>query len=71
LYAHIYERGIGPINLRGLNGKVKRARLLADGSELKLEKSWMTADYAQDAFIDFPTSRLPDDFDTVIELELM
>jgi alpha-L-fucosidase len=71
LYAHIYERGIGPINLRGLYGKVKRARLLADGSELKLEKPWMTADYAQDAFIDFPTSRLPDEFDTVIELELM
>jgi alpha-L-fucosidase len=71
LYAHIYERGIGPMNFRGLNGKIKQARLLADGSELKLEKSWMTADYAQDAFIDFPTSRLPDEFDTVIELELM
>jgi alpha-L-fucosidase len=71
LYAHIYERGIGPINFRGLNGKIKQARMLADGSELKLEKSWMTADYAQDAFIDFPTSRLPDELDTVVELELM
>ena len=71
LYAHIYERGIGPINFRGLNGRIKQARLLADGSELKLEKSWMTADYAEDAFIDFSTSRLPDEFDTVVELELM
>ena len=71
LYAHIYERGIGPINLRGLSGKVKQARLVADGSEIKLEKSWMTKDYAQDAFVDFPTSRLPDECDTVIELELM
>jgi alpha-L-fucosidase len=71
LYAHIYERGIGPINFRGLNGKIKQARLLADGSELKLEKSWVTADYAQDAFIDFPTSKLPDELDTVVELELM
>lgn len=71
LYAHIYERGIGPINLRGLNGKVKQARLVADGSEIKLAKSWMTADYAQDAFVDFSTSRLPDELDTVVELELM
>jgi len=71
LYAHIYERGIGPINFQGLNGRIKQARLLADGSELKLEKSWMTADYAEDAFIDFSTSRLPDEFDTVVELELM
>jgi alpha-L-fucosidase len=71
LYAHIYERGIGPINFRGLNGKIKRAHLLADGSELKLEKSWLTADYAQDAFIDFPTSKLPDEIDTVVELELI
>ena len=71
LYAHIYERGIGPINFRGLNGKIKQVRLLADGSELKLDKSFMTADYTQDAFIDFPTSRLPDELDTVIELELM
>jgi len=70
LYAHIYERGIGPINFRGLNGKINQARLLADGSELKLEKSWVTADYTQDAFINFPTSRLPDEVDTVVELEL-
>jgi alpha-L-fucosidase len=70
LYAHIYERGIGPINFRGLNGKIKRARLLADGSELKMDKSWKTADYAQDAFIDFPTAKLPDESDTVVELEL-
>ncbi len=71
LYAHVYERGIGPINLRGLSGKIKRVRLLADGSELKLEKLWMTADYAQDAFVDFAGSRLPDVLDTVLELELM
>jgi len=70
LYAHIYERGIGPINFRGLSGRITRARLLADGSELKLAQSWMTADYAQDAFIDFPSSKLPDEFDTVVELEL-
>ena len=70
LYAHIYERGIGPINLRGLHGKVKQARLLADGSEIKLVRPWMTAEYEQDAFIEIRNSQLPDELDTVIELEL-
>ena len=70
LYAHIFERGIGPVNFRGLNGKIKKVRLLADGSEQKLSHSWVTADYNQDAFIDFPSSRLPDEIDTVVELEL-
>ncbi len=71
LYAHIYERGIGPVNLRGLNGRVKKARLLADGSEIKLDRSWMTTEYPEDAFIDFPSSHLPDEWDTVVELELL
>lgn len=71
LYAHIYERGIGPINFRGLNGQIKKARWLADGSEIRLDQSWKTTDYAQDAFIEFPTSGLPDEVDTVVELELL
>jgi alpha-L-fucosidase len=71
LYGHIYDRGIGPINFRGLNGKIKKARLLADGSEIKLDRPWMTTEYPTDAFIDFPAARLPDGFDTVIELELI
>ncbi len=71
LYAHIYERGIGPVNLRGLAGKIKNARLLSDGSEIKLERPWMAHEYAGDAFMDFPSSRLPDEWDTVVELELL
>lgn len=71
LYAHIYDRGIGPVNFRGLAGKVKKARLLADGSEIKLERPWMTTEYPADAFIDFPSSRLPDALDSVVELELL
>ena len=39
LHAHIYDRGIGPINFRGLSGKIKQARLLADGSEVKFSSS--------------------------------
>jgi alpha-L-fucosidase len=70
LYAHIYERGIGPIMLRGLNGKIKKARLLADGSEIKLERPWNAKEYQEDAFLNFPASRLPDETDTVVELEL-
>jgi alpha-L-fucosidase len=70
LYAHIYDRGIGPLNLRGLQGKIKYARLLADDSELKLDRPWNVADYPDDAFITFPTSELPDDRDTVVELVL-
>jgi alpha-L-fucosidase len=71
LYAHIYERGIGPVAFRGLAGKIKKARLLADGSEIKLERPWMTAEYGADAFIDFPSSRLADELDTVVELEML
>ncbi len=71
LYAHIYDRGIGPVNFRGLAGKVKKARLLEDGSEIKLERPWMTTEYPADAFIDFPSSRLPDALDSVVELELL
>jgi alpha-L-fucosidase len=71
VYAHIYERGIGPVNFRGLAGKIRKARLLADGSEVKLDRSWMTNEYAEDAFIDFSNSRLPDELDTVVELELL
>jgi alpha-L-fucosidase len=71
LYAHIYERGIGPLNLRGLAGKIKKARLLSDGCEIKLERPWMTTEYGADAFIDFPSSLLPDELDSVVELELI
>ena len=71
LYAHVYERGIGPVNLPGLGGKIKHARRLEDGSEIKLERPWMTTEYPNDAFIDFPSARLPDELDSVIELELI
>jgi alpha-L-fucosidase len=71
LYAHIYERGIGPLALRGLAGRIKKARLLADGSEIKLERPWMVTEYPSDAFIDFPSARLADELDCVVELELL
>ena len=70
LYAHILERGIGPINLRGLEGKIAYARLLADDSEIRLERPWNAAEYPDDAFLSFPTADLPDEWDTVVELVL-
>lgn len=70
LYAHITDRGIGPVNLRGLHSRLKYARLLADGSEIRLDRPWNTAEYPEDAFISFPTASLPDAWDTVVKLVL-
>ncbi|MDF2944889.1 MAG: hypothetical protein K0S01_3747 [Herbinix sp.] len=70
LYAHIYDRGIGQINLNGLNGKLGSARLLSDGSEISLSKQWNTLDYPEDSFMDM-SIKLPDETDTVVELELI
>lgn len=71
LYAHIFDRGIGPINLKGLSGKIKKARLLADGSEIKISKPWNATEFPDDAFIELSSAKLPDEIDTVVELELI
>lgn len=71
LFAHVYERGIGPTCLRGLSGGIKRARLLSDGSEIKLDHPWNAHDFPDDTFIDLKGQLLPDETDTVIELELL
>jgi len=74
LYAHVFDRGIGPIYFAGLKGKIKRARLLRDGTELKVELPWMAEQYSDidsGAFITLKGARLPDEKDTVIELELL
>ncbi|MCJ8008235.1 alpha-L-fucosidase [Lederbergia wuyishanensis] len=73
LYAHVYDRGIGPIYFAGLKGKIKKARLLADGSELHVQTPWMAEQYSDiesGAFINLAGAQLPDEMDTVIELEL-
>lgn len=73
LYAHVYDRGIGPIYFEGLKGKIEKARLLRDGTELKVEVPWMALEYSDienGAFINLAGSRLPDESDTVIELHL-
>ncbi|GGG08145.1 alpha-L-fucosidase [Paenibacillus abyssi] len=75
LYAHIFEESIGPINLSGLAGKVSRAALLADGSEVFLSRPWNASHFPDDAFVNFArpehmTYPLPDARNTVIRLEL-
>jgi alpha-L-fucosidase len=72
LYAHVFDNSIGPVYFEGLKGKIKKARLLTDHSELKVEVPWMANEYgdtATGAFISLP-AQLPDDIDTVIEMEL-
>ena len=70
LYAHVYERGVGPVNFNGLKGKISKARLLRDRSEMPIKEYWNTKGNSEDEFINFTDSRLPDVIDTVIELEL-
>lgn len=70
LYAHLFDRGIGPTSFLGLKGKIRKARLLADGAEVKVETPWMAYEYPDDAFITLAGAELPDQIDTVIELEL-
>lgn len=72
LYAHIYERGVGPLPLVGLEGKVKSATLLADGTLMKLDRPWNVSKFPNDAFLDLPWfDNLPDEIDTVVEFELV
>ncbi len=70
LYAHLLDRGIGPVNLRGLHDRIACARLLADDSEIRIDRPWNATAYPDDAFITLPTAELPDEWDTVVELRL-
>lgn len=75
LYAHVFEGSIGPLAIRVPHERVEKARLLSDGSELKIIKPWNTMDYNDYIFVNFGTPEhltypLPDAIDTVIEFEL-
>jgi alpha-L-fucosidase len=76
LYAHVLEGSIGALALAGMNGKLRKARLLGDGSEIQLIKPWNANEFKNDAFINFGpnggcTYPLPDETDTVVEFELL
>jgi alpha-L-fucosidase len=75
LYAHFFEPSIGAVTLLGLAGKIKKARLLSDGSELFVFSPWNAAQYPDYAFFNFAQPEhfsypLPDPRATVVELTL-
>lgn len=75
IYAHIFDGNIGALPIPGIKDKVKKARLLSDGSEIKLIDTWNIKEYPDYAFINFGpnsvfTYPLPDDIDTVVEFEI-
>jgi len=75
LYAHIFDGNVGALPLVGLKGKVRKARLLSDGSEIKFIDAWNARQFSKDLFINFGpdpayTYPIPDSIDTVVELEL-
>ena len=76
LYLHWTYPKIGHINMKGLGDKVKIVRLLRDGSEIEIEKSWWGDGGGNDNFyinVNKPTYQsfpLPDGNDTVFEVEL-
>lgn len=75
LYAHVLQGSIGPLAINLPHGRVEKARLLADRSEMKIIKPWNTMDFNDHIFVNFGTPEhltypLPDKVNTVIELEL-
>ena len=72
IYYHVMEPQIGFVPLHGVKKEeIKKIRLLADGSELKIADSWIITSYPDLVFVSFGDSPLlPDPCDTVIEVEL-
>lgn len=72
LYYHVMENAIGSVPLYGVRREqVKKIRLLYDGSELKPADTWIVNNYPDIVFVDITaTPYLPDQVDTVVEIEL-
>ncbi|MEG0580112.1 MAG: alpha-L-fucosidase, partial [Niameybacter sp.] len=72
IYYHVMENPIGFVALRGINKEeIKKVRLLATGTEIKIADSWITRNYPNVVFISFgPNPQMPDAIDTVVEVEL-
>ena len=70
LYAHIIDKPVGPVALVGLGGKIRKARLLADGSEVSLARPWNVGEHSADSHLTLRPVELPDPLDTVVALEL-
>lgn len=72
IYYHVMENAIGSVPLYGIpKEKVKRIRLLYDGSERKIQRNWIVDNYPDVVFVDISsTPYLPDPVDTVVEITL-
>ena len=72
LYFHVNEPQIGFVPLAGIKADdVKSIRLLRDGSELKIERNWITNNDPDIVFVSLGENPLlPDPVDTVIKVEL-
>ncbi len=75
VYAHWLYPHVGHINVRGLGGRVKAVRLLADGSEAKTAATWWGDTSPGSLFLNvaeptYQTFARPDPVDTVFEIEL-
>lgn len=75
LYAHILDECVGAIALPGVEGRVKRAGRLADGSEMQLMTPWVAKEFPGYQFINYGTPEycsfhMDESADHVIELTL-
>lgn len=71
-YIHMFENTIGPVPIIGIpQDTIKSIRALADGSEVKLSKSWVHSDYPDIAFVDLGENPiLPDSVDFVLKVSV-
>ena len=75
LYAHITEESIGAIALPGVKGRVKKARRLSDGFEMRMLTPWVAKEFPDCEFINYSVPEcfsftVDETVDEVIELEL-
>lgn len=74
VYAHIFDKPLGAVPLKGLNGRIKAARRLSDGYEMNTDVPWGLDIFPDYAFVNYgdaaSTFRLGDPVDEVIELRL-
>ncbi len=75
LYAHLMNPHIGHINLKGFADKVEKVRLLSTGTGAAVATQWWGDNSADSFFVNikaptYKTYNLPDETDTVFEIEL-
>lgn len=72
IYAHVLEPSAGAFPVQGLSGRIVKARLLADGSQVSLTTPWNAEAYPDYEFFSFDGQGypLPDEKDTVVEFTI-